>query len=386
MMGGALRRRVWIDQRWFQWTPNFYIVLVGPPGVVTKSTSAKVGQRILAEVPGVHFGPSSVTWQALVQAFTEAQEHVAMNPTSELDAIETVDQLLGADRMPMACITSVISELGTFLKPQDDDMINVITDLWDGQLGPAWERKTRMHGDEGIENPWLNVIGCTTPSWLKRNFPEHMIHGGLTSRIIWVFADKKRLLNAYPSETVDAKQFEEDAKMLAEDLIQISELRGEYVMSKEALEWGTQWYAEHWAERPIHMASDRFEGYISRKQTHIHKLAIVIAASKREELIITLNDIKHSATMITGLENDMHKVFESIGIVDSSRQLGEMMAYIRAYKEISMLKLWRLCLGTMDRPVFDAAIDAAVKADYITVYSDGGITFAKVKYDKENDE
>src|SRR5574343_321589 len=38
-IAGALRRRVWIDMRKFQWTPNFYIILVGPPGIATKSTS-----------------------------------------------------------------------------------------------------------------------------------------------------------------------------------------------------------------------------------------------------------------------------------------------------------------------------------------------------------
>ena len=39
-LAGALRRRVWIDMRKFQWTPNFYIVLVGPPGIVNKSTTS----------------------------------------------------------------------------------------------------------------------------------------------------------------------------------------------------------------------------------------------------------------------------------------------------------------------------------------------------------
>jgi len=34
-IAGALRRRVWIDQGYFQWTPNFYIVFVSPPGIVS---------------------------------------------------------------------------------------------------------------------------------------------------------------------------------------------------------------------------------------------------------------------------------------------------------------------------------------------------------------
>ena len=38
-LAGAIQRRVWIDQRIFQWTPNFYIVMVAPPGVATKTTA-----------------------------------------------------------------------------------------------------------------------------------------------------------------------------------------------------------------------------------------------------------------------------------------------------------------------------------------------------------
>ena len=38
-IAGALRRKVWIDQAYFKWYPNFYIVLVAPPGIVSKSTT-----------------------------------------------------------------------------------------------------------------------------------------------------------------------------------------------------------------------------------------------------------------------------------------------------------------------------------------------------------
>ncbi|KKK66944.1 hypothetical protein LCGC14_2958990, partial [marine sediment metagenome] len=51
-IAGALRRQVWIDQRYFQWTPNFYIVLVGPAGIAAKSTSLRLGTSLLRRVEG----------------------------------------------------------------------------------------------------------------------------------------------------------------------------------------------------------------------------------------------------------------------------------------------------------------------------------------------
>ena len=74
VVAGALRRKVWVDQAYFKWYPNFYIILVAPPGIVSKSTTAGIGMNLLRQVPGIRFGPDVVTWQALVTSFAEAAE------------------------------------------------------------------------------------------------------------------------------------------------------------------------------------------------------------------------------------------------------------------------------------------------------------------------
>ena len=73
-IAGALRRRVWIEQPKFDWTPNFYIVLVGPPGVIGKSTCMSAGIGLLEQIKGIHFGPDSLTWQALGKDLESANE------------------------------------------------------------------------------------------------------------------------------------------------------------------------------------------------------------------------------------------------------------------------------------------------------------------------
>ena len=57
-------------------------------------------------------------------------------------------------------------------------------------------------------------------------------------------------------------------------------------------------------------------GYISRKQTHIHKLAIVLAAAQRDKLIIEESDLREADALLTTIEPHMIKVFESVGVVD----------------------------------------------------------------------
>lgn len=355
-IAGALRRQVWIDQRYFQWTPNFYIVLVGPPGIAAKSTSLRLGTSLLQQIPGIVFGPKSMTWQGLTDALQQAS---AMVP-------------YGDEYREMSCVTCSVNELGTFLRPDDMEMTDVLVDLWDGQL-EKWQRRTKgLEGRVEIVNPWINVMGCTTPAWLQKNFTEDMIGGGLTSRVVFVYGDQKRRFIAYPSEEFESAEFNEESQALVHDLQLISEMKGEYELTKEAKSWGVKWYKRHWSDdRPDHMVSDRYGGYIARKQTHIHKLAIVLAAAARDELFITEVDLDLADKMTTGLEASMSKVFESIGMGEISRYVTEILAYVRAYGEISDQVLWRHMLPIMGPKEYGEATGAAVKAGYIRVSQKG---------------
>ena len=372
----ALRRQVWIEQKLFQWTPNFYIVLVGPAGVVTKSTSLRLGTNLLSKIDGIAFGPKSMTWQGLTDALAESQALVPF-----------INELTGEEEYrSMSCITCAVNELGTFLRPDDKEMTDVLTDLWDGQL-EIWDRRTKgLEGRVSIENPWINLMGCTTPAWLQTNFTEAMVGGGLASRIVFVFADAKRHLVAYPSDAIHDDTFDALETKLVEDLELISQIKGEYKLTAAAKKWGRDWYKEHWTVRPDHMASDRFGGYIARKQTHIHKLAIVLAAAQRKNLIITDDDLKFAAHMVTSLEDSMQRVFESIGTGENSKNLNEMLAYVRAYKSIPQKELYRLLYNIMTTKDFEEATNSGVKAGLLRVTNEKGDLCYTPIYPKQPDE
>jgi hypothetical protein len=345
----------------FQWTPNFYIVFVAPAGVATKSTSVRIGTKLLRQIPNIYFGPSSLTWQFLVKALSEAQTLVKYGKTPEGD-----DSYL-----PMACITCAINELGTFLQPSEAKMVDVFTDLWDAQL-ESWSHGTATHGSTKIENPWLNIIAAVTPAWLRENFPESLIGGGLTSRMIFVFADKKRHLVAYPGLERISEEVTLQQNDLVADLLTMSQLIGEYVIEPEGIVWGTEWYYKHWTTRPEHLSNERFGGYIARKQTHLHKLAIVLAAAQRNELIITKKDLIMANAMVTGLELDMINVFESIGTSDTAKNMHAMLMHLSVYGKMSRDKLWQKCANTITPPAFNEALDGATRAGYMRLYNNGG--------------
>ena len=360
-IAGALRRQVWIDEAHYQWLTNFYIVLVAPPGIVQKSTTMNIGMNLLREIPGIHFGPDVVTWQSLVQSLAASTEAIAMP-----------DGLYH----PMSAITIASSEFGTFLNPNDREMVDVLVSLWDGQRG-VFQKATKTQGSDKVENPWVNIIAATTPAWISGNFPEYMIGGGFTSRCVFVYAEAKRQLIAYPSASLPP-EFQEMKQKLIQDLERISLMCGPYSIEPDAYKWGEQWYEEHYKNRPAHLDNERFGGYIARKQTHIHKLAMILAASQRDELVVTKGDLVQANTLITTLEETMPKVFSQIGRTEVSKHVEELVHYVQRSGEVEYSELFRYMFRVFGgAKEFEAAIDSGIKAGMLKMLNVAGQIMVK---------
>lgn len=362
-IAAALKRRVWIDQRQFEWTPNFYIIFVAPAGIANKSTTISIGQGLLRDIKGINFGPDSGTWQAIGQSLMDAQEFVPL-----------VAGQLDGEMEQMSCISCAVGELGTFLDFGDRKLIDTLTSLWDGQRG-TFEHKTKTTGSILISNPWINLISGTTPSWLRKNVPEETIGGGLASRIIFVFGDKKRQLVPYPSLVGERDAHRKLRDKLVTDLSNIGDMLGEMVLTPEAVEWGIQWYVKHWDERDIDLASHRYDGYRARKQTHVHKLAMVLSASESSTGIITREHLEKAVKIVTGMEKDMIKVFESIGVAPTSQNILEIVHFLDTYKKKDMAAtqqtVYRYALTIMSQRDMEEALDSCIKAGYVQAKQQG---------------
>lgn len=367
-IAGTLRRRVWFNMGHFEWTPNFYIIFVAPAGVAAKSTTIRIGTDLLREIENVHLGPDSGTWQALGKCLMEAEEMVPMPTGSNNIGPDGLVDPLTIEYETMSCITCSPGELGTFLNFQDPKLISTLTALWDGQR-ETFEHLTATQTPIRIVNPWINIISATTPSWLKMNMPEAAIGDGFASRVVFVFANRKRHLVPYPGLSSTPGAHKTMRTNLIHDLQEISELVGEMRLTPDAITWGTEWYQTHWAERPVHMASERFDGYRARKQTHIHKLAMVLAASRGTGMWIEVEELMKAATITTAMEQDMVNVFESIGVAPTSRLINELLSFIKTYQDrsvpVTKQLLWRFAMQIMSAQEFSESINSAVLAGYL---------------------
>lgn len=362
-IAGALRRKVWIDQAYFKWYPNFYIVLVAPPGIVSKSTTAGIAMNLLRKVPGIKFGPDVVTWQALVTTFAEAAETFEYN----------------GEHHVMSPITLEASEFGNLLNPQDKEMVDLFVSLWDGKQG-GFEKKTKHSGNDVVQNPWINLVACTTPSWIAGNFPEYMIGGGFTSRCVFVYADEKRQYVAYPSKAVPADMREHESR-LVHDLEMISALAGQFHLTGDALEWGEAWYKQHYTNRPAGLDDDRFGGYIARKQTHIHKLAMILSAAEGDSLRINSDQLALANTMVSDLEDSMAMVFSKMGRTDVSNAAERLVQFVARRGICPWQEAYRYIHANIPSlKDFEDVLGGCIRAGYLLMGQYPGGTGMYLKY------
>ena len=168
----------------------------------------------------------------------------------------------------------------------DTALVEVLIDMWDGQEG-NWGHTTKSSGNVEIKNPWLNLLACTTPSWLEQNFPTRHDRRRPDVPCDVHLRGQEAPPRGVPRLTSSGGRLQCRSNSLSSktlnELLSSAEVT---VLSPAARRWGEHWYARLWSARPANMANDRYSGYLSRKQTHIHKLAIVLAASQRDKLII----------------------------------------------------------------------------------------------------
>ena len=353
-IAGVLRRKVWIDMKRFKWYPNFYIILVAPPGVISKTTTIDMSIELLKRVPGIKFGPDVVTWQALVTKFAEAGEEF----------------LYGEDHVPMSPLTLASGEFGNLINPQDRDMINLFITLWDGRS--TFEKVTKMSGNDVIAAPWINMIACTTPHWIADNMPAATIGGGFTSRCVFVYGDAKEAFIAYPDEHTKenhelyADQLVADLEYMATNLV------GPVIISEEARAWGRDWYEKMWSHKAKEMENNQIDGYLARKQTHMHKLALVLSVSRGDSLVIERNDLILADNMLTATEGNLDKVFSRIGRTEESLQTERFIGFVKRHGKVKYAKALQFIHSHFsDFRDFEGMLKGCIQAGYIKLSFDG---------------
>lgn len=350
-VAAVLRRKVWFDQEYFQWSPNFYILIVGAPGSAKKSTSIDIGMQLLKRVPGINTGPDSATWQALIEYIGQIREDVTL-PDGEV--------------FEHSSVTLSISEFGTFFDAENRELVDNLTSLWDGKLGTI-VKMTKTSGNDTLVNPWVNLIAGTTPKWLAENFGAGLVGGGLAGRFIFLHEEMTNKDVAYPKRKMrDMKARRTEQSKLVDGLCVMSKYVGDFELTEEAYVWGEEWYDKQRVALRTLGTEALESGFIVRKQVHLHKLAMVICAARYEFPLVTVTHMQEAELQLNALDADMRKVFGYVGQSKVTTAAREIVEAVTRLGKIERRLLYKMqFFRTLTVGEYNDAVNSAIQAELI---------------------
>lgn len=308
-LSSALRRRVYIPKKYLgSWTcyPHTYIMFVAPAGM-RKTTTLGYSVDLLEQVPSLSKGPTFVSSAALIDSLVKSDD---------------------------CSIYLICEEFGDIILKTGTEMYEFLTSMFDGKKNI--ESKTISRGFEFAIRPCLNMLGATTPEWISANIPEAVIGGGFASRVIFIFEDKVRQRRMYYDDIIDWDTINKIEKDLVSDLNHIAlNIQGEFILSNDAKKFMSDWYA---SSIETH-SNKKLRGYLQRKPTHLHKLAMLLHLSYDDELILYEHDFKNAIGVIEMTEGNLPKVFAGVGKNPYTFDMTDIVSYVEAKSSATQSEL-----------------------------------------------
>jgi hypothetical protein len=241
---------------------------------------------------GIISAPDSITREAFIRYLRNS-------------VTETIFEEEG-DRMETHCsLTCFSGELSVFLGFNRPEFMLDLIDLYD--CPNLWRYVTKHKGVDEIHGPWLNILGATTPASFQDSLPSEAVGTGFTSRLILIHGDSYTP-NPFPMMTDEIMAIRSD---LAHDLEKILQLRGEFRMTADCLSRYVDWYNSHANKQRL--INPNLEPYYGRKATHLRKLAMILSASRSDDMIIEVHDFSRAKTLLEHQEPGMLKCFHGYG-------------------------------------------------------------------------
>jgi len=345
VIAAALRRKVYLQLGRLTYFPNIYCVFVAEPGVARKTQAVKYGVELLSTIPEIKMSSDSATKEAMTDDIFD----------SGLDAL-----MPDNSNMRHSSLNIISKEFESFLgqKKENTRMLMALTDLYD--CPDEWSSRTRHSGSTKIIRPWLNLIAATTPDSLASSLPASAVGGGLTSRILFIWADKKKRPVAIPSMTPKELILKDH---LIKDLYVISRISGEYVMTADCINHWQIWYDQFDEDESGNRicADKSFNGWYSRKPTFIIKIAILRSAAEADTRVVQWRHIEEALQAVRDVELVMGNAFKAIGKSEITAEVDTVLQLVRSSRDISEKQLMTTVWRDIDSSKYDNVIETLIK-------------------------
>ena len=341
IMSCALSRRCWIYRGFYNTYPNLYIVLVAGSAGARKSLAISIGREFVETCVSTPIFAQKCTEQSLIEEIKTKPAQGTIPGKTESHAI--------------LCSSELIKLLGE----KDINILSLLTDLFD--CPNTWKYRTITRQMETLRNVWLNLLGASTPNWMRSAIPETAIGGGFMSRILLIYSsgtDKRT-----PRPEVHMTQARINLKAaLIEDLKYIASYEGVFIWTKAAEEWFDTWYMEVYNPN----TEGEMSGYYGRKHELLLKIVMCLRVAYSGSLKITVNDFERGLKIINMFEKDVPTVLRHINTTDLGNNAQKVYNKIKSAGEIEHSKLFRAVSYFCDGKMLSEITSDLAQQDLIT--------------------
>lgn len=327
----AIGRKAWVPLgmvgRVF---PNHFILLVGPPAV-RKSVSLNIAYRLVKESTNVRFAPTDTGGQrqgliramsrgGLIEELNDLVDAGINDPFQGLQPadIEVMEKLNESmpDTVNRHVIAAYWTELSGALGQANYSMMDFLVQAYDGD---DYRYETK-HGETTLNETLINILACTTPSSMSVTMPPMAEGHGFLSRFILVHGDENYQNVVWPELP------NSDLLMRIKDTLSFvnKNLEGPATVDEEGKR-----YAESLYTTQLEITDQRFAHYKSRRFTHLLKLSLVLAASRRS-LTITKKDLEVAHGILRITERSMPDALGQFGLSPLAKIKQGILEFLRS--------------------------------------------------------
>ena len=350
VIAACLKRKCVLNWGTLVLYPNMYIVLVGPSGKCRKGTAMNQGMYFLREM-GIKLAAESITREALIRELKQSND-------TQVD-VTTGDMFLHAS------LTIYSQELTVFIGYNNLALMADLTDWFDCR--DTWTYRTKNQGTDEIIGVWVNLIGATTPDLLQTTLPRDAIGGGLTSRMIFVYEQKKWKTVATPFLSREERELQKELK---QDLERISMMAGEFKVTEAFIDSYVPWYIEY-SEGPPPFDDYRFSGYFERRPMHLLKLCMICSASRSSNMEIDKKDFDKALDILLLTEKKMPYTFSGVGKSNTADVMQRVIAVLRIKKIMTMQSLMTQFYQDIDKFMLEKLVETLYTMKYIDIQYEG---------------
>lgn len=287
------------NQVWFPFGrkrlyPNLWIILLAPSGLYRKSTSSDIGRELLT---------------------IYNRKLVLPNEFSQ----EKLTEVLSQNSQGTFFFSEFLSFMGLLNRDYNAGCKAFLTEMYDCPY--EWRRET-VSKHVVIQNPFVNILSCTTLDWFLNSIKEGDIAGGFLARFIMIPGHQRLKTFAIPPYVDDA----EVAKMVMK-LKAINLPKGRFDILPEADKHYQLWYKKF--EHTVKEADQRLHPLLIRLPIYLLKLAVIESIAKGDHKI-SQETIKNSTQMISWITTQLLAISDTFEFTKEGRLRQRILTILKS--------------------------------------------------------